>query len=67
MCVVKRTQKAGRVTYTCEITGLPIEEHTPFGAFCPKRCGFDAAMFSKMRAEQWVDDMGPIFKSRFEE
>jgi len=46
----------------CKKTGLPIVLKTPFGLFCDKECNIDSTIFSKSRAEAWIDAMGPIFE-----
>ena len=47
---------------TCKRSGMPIVMKTPYGMFCAKECDIDATLFSKSRAEQWMDDMPPIFE-----
>ena len=58
MCEV--IEIAGR--NVCKKTGLPIVMDTPVGLFCDKECGLDSLLFSKSRADQWINDMGPIFE-----
>lgn len=58
MCKVIET-KRGKI---CEITNLPITKEDQFGSFCDKECNIDSQIFSKMRAAQWIDEMGPIFE-----
>jgi len=63
MCrVVKKKNKE-----VCATTGLEIIMENDLGSYCKRMCGFDATLFSKMQAARFLEEMGPIFKSTFED